>query len=226
METKYRIDGMSCAGCARKIELALVNFAESARVDFEAESLSLTGLRGTHADLNAKLAGIGGYRLLPIELTQSKSQQFKPYYPLTLIIGYIAVVSLADADNASIWMRHFMAGFFLVFSFFKLLNLNKFADSYGRYDLLAMRWRAYGKIYPFIELGLGLAYLFSWHLGLVLWLTFAVTAFSSLGVLRLMSKKQIVRCACLGGILNVPVSTITLIEDVVMTVMALAMLAA
>ncbi|CAM6000172.1 unnamed protein product [Sphagnum balticum] len=53
------------------------------------------------------------------------------------------------------WMRHFMAGFFLVFSFFKLLNLKTFADGYAKYDLLAMRWKPYGFIYPFCELALG-----------------------------------------------------------------------
>ena len=47
-------------------------------------------------------------------------------------------------------MRFFMAGFFLVFSFFKLLDINAFADAYSRYDLLAMRWRGWGLIYPFV----------------------------------------------------------------------------
>ena len=37
-------------------------------------------------------------------------------------------------------MGHFMGGFFLVFSFFKLLNLSGFADAYRTYDVLAKVW--------------------------------------------------------------------------------------
>ena len=56
-------------------------------------------------------------------------------------------------------MSRFMAGFFLVFSFFKLLNLRAFADAYAGYDVVAARWRVWGYDYPFVELALGAAYL-------------------------------------------------------------------
>jgi len=42
------------------------------------------------------------------------------------------------------WMNHFMAGFFLVFSFFKLLNLKGFAESYSMYDIVAKHWNGWG----------------------------------------------------------------------------------
>jgi inner membrane protein involved in colicin E2 resistance len=41
--------------------------------------------------------------------------------------------------DAMQWMQYFMSGFFLVFSFFKLLNLKGFAESYVMYDVLAKR---------------------------------------------------------------------------------------
>jgi hypothetical protein len=59
------------------------------------------------------------------------------------------------------WMRHFMAGFFLVFSFFKLLNLKGFAESYVMYDVLAKQIPAWAYLYAFVELGLGIAF-FNW----------------------------------------------------------------
>ena len=52
----------------------------------------------------------------------------------------------------------FMAGFFLVFSFFKFLNLDGFADSYAMYDVVALKFKAWGYIYALIELSLGIAY--------------------------------------------------------------------
>ena len=52
-------------------------------------------------------------------------------------------------------MRHFMAGFFIVFAFFKLLNIQGFADSYRMYDIVAAKWPGWGYVYPFVELALG-----------------------------------------------------------------------
>jgi hypothetical protein len=68
-------------------------------------------------------------------------------------------------------MANFMGGFFVAFSFFKFLNLQGFVDAYQTYDVLSRRIRAYGYVYPFLELGLGVAYL----LGLAPVATNAVT---------------------------------------------------
>lgn len=119
-----------------------------------------------------------------------------------------------------------MAGFFLVFSAFKFLDPHGFADAYASYDLLAKRWHGYGFIYPFLELGLGLAYLFrvaptATHLA-----TIIVMGFSSLGVLAALRSKRRIVCACLGTVLNLPMSTITLVEDLGMVAMAALMLIA
>ena len=52
------------------------------------------------------------------------------YKPLLLIAAFIGGLSVLTADgNLVTGMNIFMAGFFLVFSFFKLLNLKGFADS-------------------------------------------------------------------------------------------------
>ena len=148
------------------------------------------------------------------------------YYPLLLIGGYIAVTALAGTAHGgaridwAAWMTNVMAGFFLVFSAFKLLDLNGFADAYARYDLGAQRWRTWGFIYPFLELALGLAYLFRVAPMATNIATIALMGFSSLGVIRALARKQQIRCACLGTVLNVPMSTITLVEDLAMVAMA------
>jgi hypothetical protein len=51
------------------------------------------------------------------------------------------------------FMQIFMAGFFLTFSFFKLLNLKGFAESYAMYDVIAKRIPVWGYIYAFIGVG-------------------------------------------------------------------------
>jgi hypothetical protein len=121
-------------------------------------------------------------------------------------------------------MRYFMAGFFLAFSFFKFLDLPAFANAYAGYDLLAAKWRVWGFIYPFVELGLGLAYLTHWQPTLTHWLTIIVMGFSAIGVIRAVVNKQVIRCACLGSVFNLPMSTVTIVEDVGMVLMAAWML--
>ena len=121
-------------------------------------------------------------------------------------------------------MRYFMAGFFLVFSFFKLLDIKAFATAYSGYDLLARRWRGWGLIYPFVELALGIAYLAQFNPLLTHWVTIIVMGFSAIGVIRAVASKTQIQCACLGTVFKLPMSTVTIVEDVGMVLMAAGML--
>lgn len=163
------------------------------------------------------------------EHTTQPYDTLKTYYPLVLIIAYITAVSLITSINSGqilwhIWMNRFMAGFFLVFSAFKFLNLPAFATAYAKYDVLAARWYYYGYIYPFLELGLGIAYLGQEANTAALILTIFLMGFSSIGVMHALMKKQVISCACLGTTLKLPMSAITLIEDIFMVLMAIIML--
>ena len=152
-------------------------------------------------------------------------QGLSAYYPLFLIIMYITGISFINNFHGQVinwqgWMNQFMAGFFLVFSAFKFLDLRGFADGYSTYDLLAKHWYSYGYIYPFLELSLGVLYLTQWFPAATQVATIIVMGFSSLGVMNSLFKKQKFQCACLGTILKVPLSSITLIEDLTMVVLA------
>jgi hypothetical protein len=83
----------------------------------------------------------------------------------------------------------------------------------------------YGFVYPFIELGLGLGYLADWQPFWVNAVTAVVMGVSLLGVLKAVLSKQAIRCACLGTVFNLPMSTVTIIEDGLMLAMALLALA-
>lgn len=152
------------------------------------------------------------------------------YKPLYIIIALITVVSIAamfrnggSVDLAS-FLTNFMAGFFLVFSGFKLLDLSGFAEGYSTYDLLAKRVFSYGYIYPFLELLLGLAYVINFQPQLTNLVTFVLMTFSGIGVAIKLLKHEKFQCACLGTFLKVPLTKVTLVEDFGMSVMALFML--
>jgi copper chaperone CopZ len=170
------------------------------------------------------------------EITQSTSW-LATYYPLLLILAFILSSSILiqigqhaghdmgfAAISASETMRYFMAGFFLVFAFFKLLDLRAFVDAYAGYDLLAARWHGWGYVYPFVELGLGAAYLAHWQPEITAWVTLIVMGFSAIGVIRAVMSQTKIRCACLGTVFQLPMSTVTIVEDVGMVLMAAAML--
>jgi hypothetical protein len=162
----------------------------------------------------------------------SASSWLATYSPLLLILAYILGASLlvqigmdgmAGVTTADT-MRYFMAGFFLVFSFFKLLDIGAFANAYSAYDLLARRWHGWGMLYPFVELALGMAYLAHFNPLLTHWVTIIVMGFSAIGVIRTVASKTQIQCACLGTVFKLPMSTVTIVEDVGMVAMAAVML--
>lgn len=150
-------------------------------------------------------------------------------FPLLLIVGYIAGTALlieagGGTFNLHRLMQNFMAGFFLVFSFFKFLDLPGFAQTYRTYDVIARKWPAWGMIYPFAELALGVAYLVSFNLMATNLVTLALMLVGSIGVLQALLNRRAIRCACLGTVLNLPMTTVTLVEDLSMAAMAAVML--
>jgi hypothetical protein len=184
------------------------------------------------------LAAAGAYTITEADggmkhqaATEENRSWFETYKPVLLIGAFITGITLLSelkngAFSATTWMQDFMAAFFLVFSFFKLLDVNAFAESYATYDVVAKKWRGWGFIYPFVELALGIAFLLRFNPLLTNSITLAVMGVSIIGVLQSVLQKRKIRCACLGVVFNLPMSTITLIEDGFMIAMSAVMVAA
>lgn len=134
----------------------------------------------------------------------------------TLLIQFFS----ENGFNFKTWMRHFMAGFFLVFSFFKMLDLGGFKNSYLSYDIIAKKLPIWGYIYAFIELALGLGFLIGENLLVLNIIAFVVMTISIIGVLQSVLNKRKIQCACLGAVFDLPMSTVTIIEDALMIAMS------
>ncbi len=161
-----------------------------------------------------------------VDDVKSRLETFKPLILIFLFISGVSVIATIEGGQINLmkWMNYFMAGFFITFSFFKFLDLRAFADSYSMYDLLAKRVRTYGFVYPFIELAMGIAYLTHFAPNSTYIATIAVMGFSSLGVIQSVLDKKKIKCACLGAVFNLPMTTVTIIEDLLMVAMAVLML--
>ncbi len=162
------------------------------------------------------------------EIAEQTKNWFATYKPILLIFGYITTISVIGAVASGFnWlqgMNVFMAGFFLTFSFFKMLNLQAFAESYAMYDVVAKKVKAWGYIYAFVELALGIAYATNFEPVITNTVTLVVMTVSIIGVLESVFNKRKIRCACLGAVFNLPMSTVTIIEDALMIAMSIAML--
>lgn len=153
----------------------------------------------------------------------------KQFLPLIIIFLLIIILTFAKGYffGPFTWhaaMYDFMGFFFLVFGAFKAFNLQKFAESYSMYDLLAQRSRWYALIYPFIELTLGVLYLMHWAGKAVNFFTLVLMLISAAGVAIELLKGKKITCACLGAVFNIPMTYVTLLEDLLMAAMAAYML--
>jgi hypothetical protein len=88
------------------------------------------------------------------------------------------------------------------------------------YDVIAKRIPIWGYAYACIELALGIAYLVNFNPLITNGVTFVVMSISIIGVLQSVLNKKKIQCACLGAVFNLPMSTITILEDALMILMS------
>lgn len=243
MTHTYKITGMTCDGCSAKVTYLLKQVSGVSEVQVNLETGEANISMDKHIETSVLQHALkdypkygliekeNGHKTIDVFGKQSEETKswFATYKPIVLIFAYITVTSSIIAFdggkfNLMLFMRTFMAGFFLTFSFFKLLNLKGFADSYSMYDVVAKKIPAWGYVYAFTELGLGFAFLLDLAPFFTNAFTAAIMTISLVGVLQSVLNKRKIQCACLGAVFNLPMSTVTIIEDGLMIAMSAAML--
>jgi copper chaperone CopZ len=233
MTHTYKVTGMTCANCEAKVKSNLLTLAHVTAVEVSKENQTATVTMDKHIALSAFQNALDKkYIITAIEHNETAEQAKSlliTYKPILLIFGYITAIALLVAvkQNGFDWMHGmniFMAGFFLSFSFFKMLDIKGFAESYAMYDIIAKKLRPWGYIYVFIEFTLGLAYVTGFKPFLTNMVTLVVMSVSIMGVLQSVFNKRKIQCACLGVVFNLPMSTVTIIEDALMIAMSIGML--
>ncbi len=154
-------------------------------------------------------------------------KRYWPLFALVLIAALEAVALTYGVQKGVFAWMHFFMGFFLcTFAMLKLFHTRDFANGFQMYDLVAKKFSGYAYLYPFIELGLGLSYLSFVSPVVTYVITILVMGTGAIGVIRALRQGLNVRCACMGTVLDVPLSTVTLSEDIGMGAMACWMLIA
>lgn len=233
MEQTYSIIGMTCEGCVASVSNKLSKTKGVKGVKVSLEDAKARIVSRHHLSTSALQAALGGkyaieeeHSVMPMVAVEEKSKwvQLKPLF---LIFAYLfgASILLHFKDwNTGEAMLDFMGLFYIVFSFFKFLDLKGFPESFAMYDPLAKLIPAYGWLYPFIELGLGLLFLMRLKITFALIVTVVVLGITTIGVTKTLLDKKSIRCACLGTALKLPMTEATFIENAIMLVMAFWML--
>lgn len=157
---------------------------------------------------------------------QEEKSNYRPLIVLmlTITLGAIALELALPEFNLMRFANYFMGLFFLIFAMFKLFDLDGFADGFQMYDIIAKPIRRYAYIYPFFELALGLLYLSGYSPLITNIATFLLMSVSAVGVIKSVMGGMKIKCACLGTVLDVPLSTVSIVENVGMGIMAAIMI--
>ncbi|MDC6365599.1 MULTISPECIES: heavy-metal-associated domain-containing protein [Flavobacteriaceae] len=234
MKHTYTVTGMTCQGCVASVTEKLYSVGNVKEVEVDLEKKEATISMEKHVPLQKLQSALSekytisekGNHVMEMSPSEEKSKWVQ-LRPLFLIFAYLFVAAfLLNFKDRSVsgGMLDFMGLFYIVFSFFKLLDLRGFPASFGMYDPLARLVPAYGWVYPFIELGLGLLFLMRVQIQFALIATIVILGITTFGVTKTLMDKKSIRCACLGTTLKLPMTEATFIENAIMLIMALWML--
>jgi len=236
MKSVLQISGMTCEGCKSSVQGKLgsldgvdnvqVDLATGEAVIYSKNPISLSLIKETlppkFSLINEEVVNLDTNGDLTVK--ESKIKQLKPLF---IILGYILIASILlnyknwNLTNA---MLDFMGLFYIVFSFFKILDIKGFSMSFKMYDPLAKKAPIYGYIYPFIEVLLGVMFLTRYEVNIALVITVIVLGVTTIGVTQTLLNKRAIKCACLGTTLNLPMTEATFIENALMIIMALILI--
>ena len=227
---------MTCEGCKSSVEnkLGLIDGVDDVQVDLARGEVVIYSKNPVSFSLVKEILPTK-YSLINEEdlnldtnddliIKASKIKQLKPLF---IILGYIFIASILlnyENWNSSNAMLDFMGLFYVIFSFFKILDIKGFSMSFSMYDPLAKQAPIYGYIYPFIEVLLGMMFLIRFEVNIALMLTVIVLGITTIGVTQTLINKRSIKCACLGTTLNLPMTEATFIENALMIIMAFTLI--
>lgn len=159
---------------------------------------------------------IGGYSDLAQHLQVAPEKAEFSYTPVIALFSTAGLVTLATSTG----IVGFMGFSLSMLASLKLMDINAFAESFQKYDLIAKRFKPYSKIYPFAELLLGLGFLSGFAplltgIGsLLIGSSGASSVFKAVYI-----DKMALNCACIGGNSKAPLGIVSFAENAIMAIM-------
>ena len=230
MISKYNILGVSCSSCVEKITSELLDLNNISKVKlFNKSEIHIYHDNDIDLDfLNNYLIDIGNYKLLKQKKYQKIFNLIGIYKPLIILFTLIFFLTLIfqirfESFKSKIFIREFISFFFILFSLLKIYDLKSFSKMFNKYDIISKKIYVWGYIYPFIEFLLGILFLYNFieferNLFALIFLFV-----SSIGVLNSVLKNEKIKCACMGSFFDLPMSKVTIFENIIMILMIIMM---
>jgi glutaredoxin len=159
---------------------------------------------------------VGGYTDLADRLSVTPVQMETSYTPVVALFSTAGLMTLA----LSLQMAGFMGISLSMLASLKLMDLDSFTESFGKYDLVTKRFKPYGKVYPFLELAIGLGFLSGVAPLLTGIASTTVGIIGSISVIKAVYiDKMALNCACVGGNSKAPLGVVSTIENLMMAIM-------
>ena len=230
---------MTCSSCKASIESSLNHLDQVKSCNANIKLGELTLILNNDIDLKSLQNSIPKKYFINEEISSSdrlseiksdstnKKSKIEQLKPLFLILFYITSASILLNFKDWNWNEFtldFMGLFFIIFSFFKMLDLKGFPVSFKMYDPLAKVIPVYGFLYPFFETALGIMFLMRIQIIFALIVSLIILLVTTVGVTKTLLSKKIVQCARLGTHLKLPMTEATLIENIIMLSMSIFMI--
>ena len=236
MQAVYKVEGMTCQGCADNIQNGLNNqsFINKANVSLQESKLTIDSDSTLDINsLNSIVSTLGNYKIRPntTNILSEIVNYFTSKKPIVIALSIVILSSLAmqisdETFSLNKWFMSYMGIFFIIFSFLKLLNVSGFSMTFKKYDLISKIIPPYATSYPFIELSLGIIFLTQTQSILIYANAFTLIFMVSqtIGIIWSLSKSEQIQCACMGSAVDVPLSSLTVVENITMIAMATYMI--
>lgn len=118
---------------------------------------------------------IGGYTDLAALLGERAGKAEYSYTPVVAVFGTTLLMALVLRSEV---VQHFMGFSVCALAMLKLMDVQAFAVSFAKYDLITQRFAVWGRIYPGVELLIGLGFLAAPPVPLAGWVALVATPWS------------------------------------------------
>lgn len=164
---------------------------------------------------------IGGYSDLASYFDVDAETAEYSYTPVIALFSTAGLMALAT----SLGLSGFMGISLSMLASLKLMDLDAFAESFAKYDLITQRLKPYAKVYPFAELAIGLGFLagiapLATGIGS---LAVGISGIASV-VKAVYIDKLALNCACVGGNSKAPLGVVSFAENAIMALMGAALI--
>lgn len=231
MHQMFNVKGMTCENCVENLKgiLSSVNQIKNLHLTLNPPQIHFdSDKKFSDTDVNQLISPLKKYSVTEAShsrpATKEESISLIKYMPLILLFALSAGVPALNAvlGNTGFekWMHQFMGATLIALAYFKLVDLPKFAEAFSTYDPLSMKVYNYGYVYPFFELITGIGFILSIAVKPLSIFTILFFLPTTIGVIQALRAKRKFQCACLGTAFNLPLTKVTIVENVLMMAMS------